>query len=438
MLMHNSGVNVIPTHSEPANKLSIEETRRAYWFALTPFVRGQGTAPLNDWELSLLATILFLTGKNSAPGAEVLKSMSKICEAIGSRRNQGSQPAKRRLVTKAANSLSARHLLSRRIDGKKCLWTLCLQAVAMEPQWAGAYDYCARLWRRQSFDAGSQVRAAATRLAFIVDDSGKWQGTVEQLAAHLQVKSVLTAERRVMELQTADKAITAALQWVGSQQQVSIELTAPEPLLSAEEYRQLARQLVTELWYPELVNEAIKRAGKQLKTGRVTPARGVNGFYRPVLALQAQYNNPALVKYALEETIRKGVLDNPKTDNWHRYALAICKNNRRRFPLAADEVTTADPAAKLRADELALRERLHEAARANGSGEVEHARELLTAALAAADSLSELFGGDSEKARQAIQLAFKQGQTDALSVQPDEYALDFLPEWQPGEPVAAG
>ena len=432
--MHNSGMNLSPNRSEPENHLSIEEARRDYWLALTPFVRGQGTEPLNDYELSLLATLVFRTGKNSAPGVEALKSMRKVCEAIGSHRSQGSCPAKRPLITKAANNLSARQLLSRRVDGKKCLWTLCPQQVTIEPQWGGAYDYCARLWRRQSFGAGAQVRAAATRLAFIVDDNGKWQGSLEHLAAHLQVKSVLTAERRVTELQAADKAITAQLQWT-SQRQATIELSAPEPLLSADEYRQLAKQLLSELWYPELVNEAIKRAGKQLKTGRVTPARGVNGFYRPVLALQEQYNNPALVKYALEETIRAGILDKPNTLTWHRYALAICKNNRRRFPLARQLPTNTDLEAKLRADELAMRERLHEAARANGSGDSERARELLSEALAAADSLAELFDGDTERARQAIQLAFKQGQTDALSVKPDEYALDFLPEWQPGQAI---
>ena len=181
--------------------------------------------------------------------------------------------------------------------------------------------------------------------------------------------------------------------------------------------------LTEALWYPELVDEAVRLAGKKLKNGHVSRARQVNNFLKPVINMQNKYRNPALIKYALEQTIAGPVFtgDRP-TNNWDRYAEKVAANSARQF---ANTPSEKDHGESAKEAELRIRNMLREAARLNGSGENEQARAMLDEILSEADAVISLF--DSlEQVQEQIRLAFKQGESDFAATTADTYAPDYL------------
>lgn len=205
---------------------------------------------------------------------------------------------------------------------------------------------------------------------------------------------------------------------------------------SEEEKRKRAEQdvegeierLRSLLWYPELVDKAVRIAEAQLKGKKMAPTRRLNNFYKVVWELQEEFGDAPLLKYSLEETLRSTALRGRHNHRWHRYLLAVMRNNRGRFRGAA---TGGDGAAEAQArHEQATRELLAKAAQLNGRGERAEARALLSDILAQVKNLSHLFEGDRVACEYHLRLAFKQGSSD-LKPQHDPHALDFYPEWDP-------
>src|SRR5690606_11985863 len=123
------------------------------------------------------------------------------------------------------------------------------------------------------------------------------------------------------------------------------------------ELEQELSELREEVWYPDLIEKAIRLTARKLKSGRVSLSRQVRGFYKPALELQEQFDNPPLIKYALEQTLNGPVFQGEQTNHWHRYALAVAKNNRYRFRKASDP----EPAKQAVDEKEALRRRELEA-----------------------------------------------------------------------------
>jgi hypothetical protein len=203
-----------------------------------------------------------------------------------------------------------------------------------------------------------------------------------------------------------------------------------------QDLRAEALRLRSLLWYPDLVDQAAKMAEGALKAGgKLSLRRRISGFYQPVLELQETYVSAPLVRYALEETLRRKVPAGRRNRNWHHYTRAICENNRTnpRFagvPVATDTNAALARKRSLPAREQAVRELLKRAAQLNGAGELEAGRALLSDILAHARDLAELFGGDVKVADCALREAFKQGVSDFSSIDPaDSLGLDFYEEW---------
>jgi len=182
------------------------------------------------------------------------------------------------------------------------------------------------------------------------------------------------------------------------------------------------------LWYPELVDEAIRIAEQQLKSKKMAPTRKLNNFYKVVWELQEEFGDAPLLKYGLEQTIRGPALRNQQNHRWHRYLLAVMRNNQTRFRGGSQEGGGAGEAQARH--EQATRELLAKAAQLNGRGERAEARALLSDILAQVKNLSHLFEGDRVACEYHLRLAFKQGSSD-LKPQHDPHALDFYPEWDP-------
>jgi hypothetical protein len=97
---------------------------------------------------------------------------------------------------------------------------------------------------------------------------------------------------------------------------------------------------------------------------------------------------------------------------------------------AAGTNAAAAAAASIGAHEKAVRELLRQAYALNKIGEFEPARALLSDILSQTKALAELFGDEEERCDRALRLAFKQGSSDFVGVQPNPYAaVDFYPEW---------
>lgn len=407
-----------------AKQLSVEEQRQQYLSDLMPLL-----PELDDWQLSLFSTLLYWSGPK-APGVPVRKSVDKICERIGSHRNQGRVPAKRKLVTSAAKRLIELDLLRRQEND--CLWSLVApRPSAAQPQWAAFGRYNARLWRRDHVPGGSRVRAAICRIAFHLDADGSWRGSESELAEILAVKSSITSAKRRSEILLADNSIRIEESWIDGRLHLVINIKAP-PENNPDLILSQIRKAHDELWYPDLVEEAIAKTAQRLKGGSVTPIRQLNGFYQPALQLQKDFNNPPLIKYALEQTLKSGVFRGKSTAGWHRYARKVASNNGWRFKTASDPEEKGSDGGQLRQLELAMRELLGRAAQLNGTGDKEGAAELLPRILGGASKLRELFDGDENRCRSALRLAFKQGSTDFVGVKPDEYAPDYLVDGEPG------
>jgi len=199
---------------------------------------------------------------------------------------------------------------------------------------------------------------------------------------------------------------------------------------SQEDLQAEAIRLRNMLWCPELIDQAIEKASKHLKSGKISLRRQVNNFYKPTWELQEEFPNPALIKYALQQTIDGPVFKGEKTHSWHRYALKVAQNNKYRFPQAGDPIDdNIDVEQTLRDKELHMREILNRAAQLNGTGEHTEARALLSDILSQVQDLAPLFEDDKQVCDRALRLAFKQGNTDFVGVKVDEYAPDYYPEW---------
>jgi len=190
------------------------------------------------------------------------------------------------------------------------------------------------------------------------------------------------------------------------------------------EFQRRYQELRQQLWYPELVEEAIELAGKKLKSGQVAKSRRVNGFLLPVLNLQRDFPLPPLVKYALQQTIDGPVFRGSGSDrNWINYARRVAENSANRFS-GQDSGAGDDRPAQA---EREIRDLLRQAAVFNGRQEFAPAREQLQAALDLAPEVKEKFSSQ-EQAEQQITLAFRHGHSDFIGAQPDPYAPDFLAE----------
>lgn len=179
------------------------------------------------------------------------------------------------------------------------------------------------------------------------------------------------------------------------------------------------RELV---WYPELVEEAIVEAAKPLQSGKVSLSRQLNSFWKPVWQMQEKYSSPPLVRHALEQTIRAGVIAKPRNERWFRYAETVARNAQGQF-LGGDDTREGEEY------ENKTRELLRRAAALNGSGQGEQAREILSDILALAEHLDGLFEGDRGLCENSLREAYKQGSSDFIGIEPDPYGLDFYPEW---------
>lgn len=445
--------------------LAPAEQQERYWATLKPLL-----PELSDWELSLLALLVFWSGPKAVPGDLIYKSWASIGPKLGSKRS-GAGAADRQVMRKAAAQLVKLGLVER--NGLDAGWRVVprvdlqpspewptalrdrvwLRANSLQPvpEWPAFAKFNARLWRRDFYGPMS-ARAGICRLSFDLDAEGRWEGTTDHLGALLGVKSAMTTKRRQIELSAAESDLDIQSRWDAGQETFSISCSFELPP-SAEDLDAELLKARDALWYPEIVEEAIARAGRLLKSGTVSKSRQLKGFFQPVLALQTEYKNPALIKYALEETISNGVLDGARgkkaTTNWHRYTRTVANNNRHRFRKANDgleviigpvgegseqpgvkKITIPEPT--IRERELAMRAILREAAQLNGIGSYVEARRVLTEAIKPEiPNLAPLFDGDLKRCKYQLALAFKQGSTDFVGVKLDEYALDYWPEWTP-------
>lgn len=419
-----------------------------YWLSLAPLLPD-----LTDWDLSLLALLVLWSGPK-VPGDTIYKSWQSIGPRIGSKRAGGSRPADKHVLRAAAAHLVQLGLVTR--SGTDAAWKVIPRdAPAVEPRWSGCAKFNARLWRRE-YTGPMSARAGISRLTFYLDEQGRWRGSVAELGEILQVKSPLTIRRRVIELAAVETDLEIRESWEQERAMIEVYCKFEIPATDQELDGQIER-VRDQLWYPELVDEAVARAGRLLKSGRVSRSRQLSGFYQPILDLQTETQNAPLVKYALQETLDKGVLDGTRgqssTRNWHHYTRKVAANNSHRFrnshnqgaEVVTGPTTQSKKAGKvskqpnvkrqepsLRERELAIRELLGEAAQLNGAGKHKEARELMSEQIVPqANTLTELFAGNQRYCKEALVLAFKQGVTDFVGVSPDEYALDFLPEWTP-------
>lgn len=188
------------------------------------------------------------------------------------------------------------------------------------------------------------------------------------------------------------------------------------------------------LWYPDLVDQILAQAEGHLKAGRkVSLQRRITNFYRPVYDLQEKYPIGELVRYALAQTIKKGIADKPDNRTWHHYTAAICKNNMNLYTgqkAATGTNAAMTIASSLETHEKAINELLKRAAELNDRGEHAAARELLYSILSQARLVAGLFDNGMEEADNSLREAFKQGVDYFRGIKPlSYYPQDYFREW---------
>lgn len=197
--------------------------------------------------------------------------------------------------------------------------------------------------------------------------------------------------------------------------------------------REQAVELRGRLWYPELVDKAVSEAETQLKAGnKISLSRRINNFYRPVFDLQEEFGNPPLIKYALEETLKHGVLKRRENRRWFAYTRVVCVNQERNFTGKGPAEGTNEEAIEakdIRSREIAARDLLSRASELNDAGNREAARVLLSDLLGQVGELAELFGGDQKLCEAKLRQAFKAGSSDFVAASPSPWDIDFYPEW---------
>lgn len=197
---------------------------------------------------------------------------------------------------------------------------------------------------------------------------------------------------------------------------------------SREDLQAEIERLRNLVWYPEIVDELIKQANSQIRSGKgISLSRQLNTFWKPVWELQETHPSPPLVRYAMEQTLKARIVAQPKNHRWFRYMQVVAKNSNKNF--APDPKARPGSGSDPREHEQQMRGLLRRAATLNGSGEAEQARALLSDILAQVESLAPLFAGDQELCETSLREAFKQGSSDFVGIRPDPYGLDFYPEW---------
>lgn len=197
-----------------------------------------------------------------------------------------------------------------------------------------------------------------------------------------------------------------------------------------KDLREEAIRVRNSLWHPELVDEAAARAGKRLKTGKVSLSRRLNNFYKPVWEFQEEYGNPPLIKYALEQTIRSGILDKKNNQRWYRYLKAVLENQKSSF--TGEEDPSNNPLDLVKQKEEGTKELLQRAARLNGKGNEAEARALLADILAQVKELAPLFDNRTDLCDASLREAYKRGVDYFVGIEPpldDIGQMDFYPEW---------
>lgn len=192
--------------------------------------------------------------------------------------------------------------------------------------------------------------------------------------------------------------------------------------------REEALRLRESLWYPELVDQAAKLAGERLKSGKISIRRRINNFYRPVWEFQEEYNNPALIKYGLEQTIKSGIFRKPNSQRWYRYMKVVLENQEVNFTGESKK-----PGYKeiLEGQHKSARELLKRAAKLNGLGKEAEARSILSDLLSQTKTLKDLFENEKD-CDNSIREAFKRGEDYFVGIKPSEDGFaqfDFYPEW---------
>lgn len=197
---------------------------------------------------------------------------------------------------------------------------------------------------------------------------------------------------------------------------------------AANDLREEAIRVRANLWYPALVDQAAKLAGEQLKTGQISIRRRLNNFYKPVFEFQEEYNNPPLIKYGLEQTIKSGVFRSPNNQRWHRYLKAVLENQQKNFTGKSNKPGFQE---ELKEHEKSARELLRRAAKLNGTSQTAEARAILSDLLSQVKTLTPLFKDENE-CENSIREAFKRGEDYFVGIKPSQDDLgqfDFYPEW---------
>jgi len=408
------------------------ELQREQWWSALPVTE------LSDWGINLLGELLFRSGRRSLEHP-IETSVISLRKRIGSHRNGGHVPAKRQRITEAATECSGLGLL-RREESRKRWWLLSPATSSAPPAWLDFYRFNASLFRRTEVAGGCRVRAAAARLSFALAEDGSWKGSEVEAAAMLGVKSAMTAKKRLDEIENAKLGFSVSRDFAegGAVVRVSCKTRSRKPRLSDGELRAELLRVRNQLWYPTLVDDAVRKVitvrGKDF-----TLERKLNSFYSPILDLQqkevSKRYSPKVLEYALTETLRSQALDKPDPWYWHRYAKKVVETSRNdpqyrlgARPAATPKEETAQQAVSDRVQEI--REKLEKAAQLNGGGDTEGARRLLPEILAASSDLASIFDGDQAVCENQLRLAFKQGSSDFKSAKVKRYSqIDFLPEW---------
>jgi hypothetical protein len=217
----------------------------------------------------------------------------------------------------------------------------------------------------------------------------------------------------------------------------SAQSAAQTPADEKQGLKAEAEHLAREIWHPKLLLTAMELAEGQLQAGHpLTLSRKVNNFLRPVISLQRQYKEdigtaaPALIKYALEQTIKSEMLRQPDTRSWHKYLAKVCSNHKSNY--TGQEPTNTNAAVKKRYSPLAIVQRLEaqlgKVYECNKIGDSTGAQSCLVSLLSNLSLIAPaLYAGDQQAARTSIIEAYKTGSSYGPD-RPFPYPpVDYLP-----------
>lgn len=187
-------------------------------------------------------------------------------------------------------------------------------------------------------------------------------------------------------------------------------------------YESLRAQLRNKLWFPLMVDKAVEMASSSLKGGQVGDTRVINGFYKPILEMQEEFQ-PEVLKRALQQTLRKRVPAQKNSHRWWRYTRAVATNQ-------AEE--TRKTVAAISAEDV--KRILGDIRNYNIANEKAKAFERLHFLLQNVEHIRQHFApvATVEATRNHVLQAFKRGLTDYRAVQRYSSPYDFLPNWEWG------